>query len=52
MNGRTILCVDDELLIALDVEDALTEAGFLVISAHSAVEAIAQLEQRGKSASC
>jgi CheY-like chemotaxis protein len=44
--GPTVLVVEDEALIRLDVVDCLEEAGFQVKEAANAVEAIRILESR------
>ncbi|PBB17450.1 response regulator [Mesorhizobium sp. WSM4313] len=41
MASGAVLLVEDESIILLDVEHSLTEAGFEVISAYKAVDAIA-----------
>ena len=40
MNGSSVLVVEDEALILLDIQSALEEAGFLVVAANSAALAI------------
>ena len=44
MSVAAVLVVEDEPLILLDVETALQEAGFEVVAAHNAAEAIAAFE--------
>lgn len=46
--GRTILAVEDEFLILEYLGELLTEAGFLVIKASNADEAIEVLERGGE----
>ena len=41
---ETVLVVEDEALIAWTVEDDLTDAGYNVLVAHNAVEAVKLLE--------
>ncbi|MUZ65053.1 response regulator [Agrobacterium vitis] len=44
MSGPTVLVVEDEILIRLDIVDALCHAGFQVIEAGCVAEAVAILE--------
>ena len=41
MSNGAVLVVEDEQLILLDVESALEQAGFEVVAAHNAAQAIA-----------
>ena len=38
LSGRNILIVEDELLVAMDLEDTLVEWGFVVVESTSTVE--------------
>jgi two-component system, response regulator PdtaR len=42
---RTVLVVEDEFLVRLDIVDHLSESGFTVLEAENADQAIALLEQ-------
>ena len=44
MSNGAVLVVEDEQLILLDVESALEEAGFEVVAAHNAAEAMAAFD--------
>ena len=44
MDSQVILLVEDEALILLDVESALTEAGFEVVGAEDAATALEQFD--------
>ena len=44
MSGAAVLVVEDEPLILLDVETALQEAGFEVVAAQNAAQAIAAFD--------
>ena len=44
-NGISVLVVEDEPLLRLDIADSLVEAGFVVLEAANAVEAIEILTQ-------
>jgi DNA-binding response OmpR family regulator len=50
LKGRTILVVEDEPLIALDLTAALEDAGARVVQAASAPDAISLVEKGGLSA--
>jgi DNA-binding response OmpR family regulator len=41
MSGKTVLVVEDEILIRFDIVDALSEAGFTVLEAGNVAEAVA-----------
>ena len=45
MESKLILLIEDEPLILMDVESALTDEGFEVISAHNAEQAIKAFEK-------
>lgn len=45
LNGRSILIVEDEALIALDIADALQDRGANVIVTHSVANALKHLER-------
>lgn len=44
MSNAAVLVVEDEQLILLDVESALEEAGFEIVAAHNAAQAIAAFD--------
>ena len=44
MSNGAVLVVEDEQLILLDVESALEEAGFEVVAAHNAAQALAAFD--------
>jgi DNA-binding NtrC family response regulator len=50
LNGRSILIVEDEPLVALDIETALKDAGASVTIAQSARQALGAVEADGLSA--
>ncbi|KAA2244100.1 response regulator [Salinarimonas soli] len=43
---RVVLCVEDEVFVRMFVADALNDAGFLVLEAGSAAEALSILQDR------
>lgn len=45
MNSITLLLVEDETVIALDLEDALTQAGFECVVTNSGHKALKELEK-------
>ena len=45
MNDQAVLLVEDEAIILLGVQVGLEEAGFAVVSAKNAVEALAQFDR-------
>jgi DNA-binding response OmpR family regulator len=47
MNDACVLIVEDDALVAMALEDSLTEAGFIVVSAEDGASAIRKLEAEG-----
>lgn len=47
MHDARILVVEDDPLVAMALEDTLTEAGFIVVSAQDGASAISKLEAEG-----
>jgi len=45
MNDQAVLLVEDEAILLLDLQVGLEEAGFAVVSAKNAVEALAQFDR-------
>lgn len=48
-SGTLLLLVEDELLVALSLEDGLSEAGFAIDVVHTGRDALAALEERSAS---